>query len=392
MSNLPLTDLPHDWKLERLDRLFRVIKEPARVDDAPISAFIDGVVTLRSNRPDAIIKSSGQEIGYKHLEKGDLVLSGMNAHLGGLGISDSSGKCTPVYTVLRKQSDLEERFISYYLWHAAQSGYIKSLVNAVRYNSADFGPETVKRFMVPVPPLKEQTEIADYLDLRTSSLKLALEKTEVQIQKLLELKYSILHKAIWAPRDQNQSVPVRRLVTCLDGMRVPLNSEERYLIPGNIPYWGAGSIVDYISEYIFDEPLVLLGEDGAPFFDKGKEVAFYVDSKIWPNNHIHVLRANVRVDSRYLVHALNATDYSAYITGSTRDKLTQEELLRISIPLPELDEQLKTVDILDAKLPRIAKQVDLLRAQMEMLIEYKKAVVSESVTSGVKSYRKNGAK
>lgn len=192
MADLPFNSIPAGWRMERLDRLFRVVKEDARIDDEPISAFIDGVVTLRSNRPDAIIKSSGQEIGYKHIEKGDLVISGMNAHLGGLGISDSSGKCTPVYTVLRKIVPLEERYISYYLWHTAQSGYIRSLVNAVRYNSSDFGPEVIKRFMVLVPPLDEQVKIADYLDEQTKIFT-AMQK---QINLLNEFRSSVISHAV----------------------------------------------------------------------------------------------------------------------------------------------------------------------------------------------------
>lgn len=196
MSDLPFTQIPDHWKLERLDHLFRLVKEPAYFDDPPVSAFIDGVVTLRSNRPDAIIKGSGQEIGYKHIETGDLVISGMNAHLGGLGISDSSGKCTPVYTVMRKTSDLDQRFISYYLWHAAQSGYIKSLVNAVRYNSADFGPETVKRFMVPVPPIDEQRRIADYLDSSLARVFSLVDAKSKELELLKELENGLINKIV----------------------------------------------------------------------------------------------------------------------------------------------------------------------------------------------------
>lgn len=186
INTLPFSTLPSHWKVERLDRLFRVVKEDAHLEDEPVSAFIDGVVTLRSNRPEAVIKGSGQEIGYKHLEKNDLVISGMNAHLGGLGISDSSGKCTPVYTILRKTREIHEQYISYYLWHAARSGYIKSLVNAVRYNSADFGPETIKNFMVPVPPIDEQHEIADYLDEQIGILERTIELKQQQIKCLKE--------------------------------------------------------------------------------------------------------------------------------------------------------------------------------------------------------------
>ena len=68
------------------------------------------------------------------------------------------------------------------------------------------------------------------------------------------------------------------VVDCLDGKRVPISSELRK--SGPYPYWGAGNITDYVDDYIFNEELVLLGEDGAPFFDKKRNVAFYVKEKI----------------------------------------------------------------------------------------------------------------
>jgi type I restriction enzyme, S subunit len=202
MSQIPLVSIPDNWKIERLDRLFEIRNEPARIDDPPVSAFIDGTVTLRSNRPDAIIKGSGQELGYKHIEVGDLVISGMNAHLGGLGISDSAGKCTPVYTVMRNSVDLDSRFISYYLRHAAKSGYIKSLVNAVRYNSADFGPETIKRFMVPVPPIEEQRTIAYFLDAALQAIDGIQQKRILQISTLKIASQALT--LAWIPKDSSQ--------------------------------------------------------------------------------------------------------------------------------------------------------------------------------------------
>ena len=71
------------------------------------------------------------------------------------------------------------------------------------------------------------------------------------------------------------------LTNCLDGKRVPLNAEERGRMQGDYPYWGANSIVDYVDQWLFNEELVLLGEDGAPFFDKSRPVAFRVKGKIW---------------------------------------------------------------------------------------------------------------
>src|SRR5690554_1937268 len=114
---------------------------------------------------------------------------------------------------------------------------------------------------------------------------------------------------------------LKHLVKCLDGKRIPLNASQRGEMQGNIPYWGANKIVDYVNDWIFDEELILVGEDGAPFFDINKDVAFHVAGKIWPNNHVHVLRPNLKnVDPRFVVHAVNGADFYLYISGSTRDK------------------------------------------------------------------------
>ncbi|MFF3620575.1 restriction endonuclease subunit S [Streptomyces sp. NPDC002467] len=163
------------------------------------------------------------------------------------------------------------------------------------------------------------------------------------------------------------TVPLRRLVTCLDGRRIPLNSEQRAEMKGSVPYWGAGGVLDFVDQAIFNEPLVLLKEDGSPFFIPGKGVAHYVEGPSWINNHIHALRAT-GADGRFLAYALNCVDYSNYLTGSTRDKLTQEDLKKIDIWQPPLREQRRIADFLDAETARIDRLVALqvtLRARID---------------------------
>jgi len=140
---------------------------------------------------------------------------------------------------------------------------------------------------------------------------------------------------------------------------------------GTFPYWGAGNVVDYVDRFLFDEPLVLLGEDGAPFFECDRDVAFAVNGPIWVNNHIHVLRPLAdRVEQRYLAHALNAVDYGRFISGSTRDKLTQEDMLRITINLPgTVAEQATIADFLDDQLTRLHEGVALWQKTSELLTE-----------------------
>lgn len=152
---------------------------------------------------------------------------------------------------------------------------------------------------------------------------------------------------------------------------------------GDIPYWGAGSIVDYVNDYLFDETLVLLGEDGAPFFDSDRPVAHLVSGRVWVNNHIHVLSANGRVVPEFLVHALNSVDYADYIDGSTRDKLTQGAMASIRIPLPPLAHQRSIVDYLQSETAHIDTLIDHKRRFIELLLEKRTALITQAVTQGL---------
>src|SRR5215211_294316 len=116
---------------------------------------------------------------------------------------------------------------------------------------------------------------------------------------------------------------VKQLSACvdvLDSRRKPINSQERASRIGSVPYYGATGRVGWIDDYLFDEELVLIGEDGAPFFDKSKQIAYIIDGKSWVNNHAHVLRARDNVTSnRYIKHYLDSFDFGGYVQGSTRD-------------------------------------------------------------------------
>lgn len=157
---------------------------------------------------------------------------------------------------------------------------------------------------------------------------------------------------------------LRYVIECLDGKRVPVELSLRADMQGNIPYWGAGNIVDYVDKALFDEELVLLGEDGAPFFDHTRPVAFHITEPIWANNHIHVLRIKENADPKYIVYVLNAVDYKEYINGAILNKLTQSAMNRIKIPLPPLSVQKKISKHLDKKVAAI----NALLTQKESLV------------------------
>jgi type I restriction enzyme S subunit len=176
---------------------------------------------------------------------------------------------------------------------------------------------------------------------------------------------------------------IRYLTDCLDGKRIPLNSEERSTRIGEVPYWGANSIVGYVDTHLFDEELVLLGEDGAPFFDRNKPVAFLSTGPVWPNNHIHVLKPKLKELSKYLVYALNVTDYANFIDGSTRDKLTQSEMNSIQLALPLFNERNSIVKFLDYETTKIDSLIAEQEKLIELLKEKRQAIISHAVTKGL---------
>ena len=174
-----------------------------------------------------------------------------------------------------------------------------------------------------------------------------------------------------------------RISECLDGQRVPLNAEQRGGMQGEFPYWGANSIVDYIDRWLFDEELVLLGEDGAPFFDRNREVAFTVNGKVWVNNHAHVLRPRSQVHAPFLSSVLNCVDYAAFIDGTTRDKLTQGDMNVIPIQVPPLPEQRAIAAFLDLETAKIDSLVAKKERLIELLQEKRTALISRAVTKGL---------
>ncbi|WP_294427276.1 restriction endonuclease subunit S [uncultured Streptococcus sp.] len=129
------------------------------------------------------------------------------------------------------------------------------------------------------------------------------------------------------------------IVEFLDMMRRPLEGAKR--IPGPYPYYGASGIVDYVEDYIFDEELVLLSEDGANITDRNYPVCFLAAGKYWVNNHAHVLKAKLGNENNFICNSLERKDYKQYNTGMAMPKLNQDVCRKIPVSCPSYEEQKK---------------------------------------------------
>jgi len=159
----------------------------------------------------------------------------------------------------------------------------------------------------------------------------------------LNTDYSLNLKAS-SSEDINSDYTIVELgehIDVLDSRRKPITKKDRK--PGPYPYYGATGIIDYVQDFIFDEEILLLGEDGAKW-EAGEKSSFIVDGKSWVNNHAHVIKPKESLNIVFLKEVLNYLDLSKYITGVTVPKLNQKNMLSIKIPLPPLEKQQEIVD------------------------------------------------
>jgi type I restriction enzyme S subunit len=166
----------------------------------------------------------------------------------------------------------------------------------------------------------------------------------------------------------------------LDNMRVPLNSAERLLRKGNVPYYGANGIVDYVDEAIFSEPLVLLAEDGGHFNDFAtRPICMKIDGPAWVNNHAHVLKSRAGILREWIYFWFVHRDIREYLKGGTRQKLNKSDLLQLPLLLPPLPEQRAIAKILDS----VDATISATEATLAQTRRVKQALLQQLLTKGI---------
>lgn len=198
-----------------------------------------------------------------------------------------------------------------------------------------------------------------------------------------------LQQALVPAEEQSYEVPENwvwvRLIgnvnSCLDGYRKPINSSERAKRVGKVPYYGATGQVGWIDDYLTNEHLVLLGEDGAPFLDLLKDKAYIIFGEAWVNNHAHILKSYFgEIGNVFLMHYLNMVDYKDYVKGTTRLKLTQGSMQLMPFPLPPLSEQQRIVERIEELFAKLDEAKERLQEVADSFAVRKAAILHKAFT------------
>ena len=266
------------------------------------------------------------------------------------------------------KDDLDFSFLYYYL--KANVELLEALGTGTTFK--ELSGTQLKTVEIPVPPLEEQKRIVALLDAataRVTELTACYEQSRTHANNLFT---SASREAF----ESNPDWPVETIgdvCAVLDSLRKPITKRDR--TSGDYPYYGATGIVDHVGDYIFDERLVLVGEDGAKW-DAGDRTAFIAEGKYWVNNHAHVLRCKpgVLVDS-WLTHYLTMSDLNRYVSGLTVPKLNQGSLVSIAIPVPPLVEQKRIVARLDSMRAKTSEMVAAYDAKLQAAKDLRQSIL-----------------
>ena len=287
------------------------------------------------------------------MEQGDFIIH-LRSFEGGLEMANEDGIVSPAYTILRCKKPHSSLFYEAYFHTDEFINHILSKsVEGIR-DGRQISYEAFKWLGLPYCNVSEQEKIAQLF----CTFSHRIEKQQQMVDALKKYKRGVVaaifsHQlkfsdATGNPYPEWTSCTLQDAVDFLDGQRKPLESADRAKRQGQYPYYGASGIIDYIDDFIFDEPLLLLGEDGANILNRSTPLCFIAEGKYWVNNHAHVMRPKAGQNIKFLCELLESLDYTRYNTGTAQPKLNQDKCRRIGLALPVYEEQCHIADFLSA--------------------------------------------
>ena len=285
---------------------------------------------------------SNEAIGnITKIAKGSLLVS-FKLTLGKMAFAGDDLYTNEAIMSLGKRDDIFLKFLYYYF---SSLDWGKIAGGSEKVKGKTLNKKSLSEIPIAYISLSEQQRIVERLDSAFAHIDELKANAEKQVNEARALFQKALSKAI-EPKQGWTYKKLGEVCEILDSRRKPITKNKREI--GSIPYYGATGLLDYVKDYIFDEKLVLLGEDGAKW-GAGDNSSYIIEGKSWVNNHAHALRPkrNLLLDE-LLVYYLNFTNLLPYITGVTVPKLNQEKMRSIEIPVPSLPEQQRIVERLDS--------------------------------------------
>jgi type I restriction enzyme S subunit len=398
-----LPQIPSHWNIQRAKTMYQKMNRDVDRKDEVITCFRDGTVTLRKNRRTAGFTESIKEIGYQGIKKGDLIIHVMDAFAGAIGVSDSNGKGTPVYSVCTAKGNYNNYYYAFVIREMAKKGFIQSLYRGIRERSSDFRYEVFGKQLLPIPPHSEQDQIVRYLEWKVSMINKYINAKKKLIELLRERKQVVINQAV--TRDYAQKFRFRHLFTLIKG----LNITKADLLDFGVPCVNYGEIHSRFSfevnpdihilrcadiKYLQTNPKSLIKYGDFVFADTSEDIAgsgnfTYLNSntQAFAGYHTIIARPNKAMNYRYLAFFFDSLLFRKQIQQNVNGvkvySITRSILNDTYITLPSVDEQQSIMVNLNKQCEYIDKLVGKLNGEITLFTEYRTRLISDVVTGKV---------
>ena len=411
-SGVPwLGPIPAHWSVRRGKRLFQRMQRPVRDADETVTCFRDGVVTLRLNRRTGGFTESLKEIGYQGVRQGDLVIHAMDAFAGAVGVSDSDGKCTPVYSICQPTGNANTHYYAYVVREMARTRYLEALARGIRERSSDFRFDTFASQPLPIPPFDEQQAIATFIIQVDRLTRRYIHAQQTLIALLEELKQAIIQQAV--TRGLDPDVPlkpsgigwlgeipehweVRRLRYIGDAI-IGLTYEPKDVVDARngILVLRASNVVG--GHIVLDDSIFVRCTVPERLIARAGDILICSRSGsralIGKNARINGEAVGMTFGTFMTMFRSQYNDYLSYVFNSklfeyqsgafltsTINQLTLRSLYGFTVPLPSDLEQSAIVRFLQAETTSIASAIDGIQQRIALIREYRTRLISDVVT------------
>lgn len=386
-----LGEVPVNWAIERAKWLFIEQKRAVKADDEIITCFRDGEVTLRKNRKIDGFTNALKEHGYQGVRKGDLVIHNMDAFAGAIGISDSDGKSTPVYSVCtqRKDNTLNSSFYAYFLRNLAKTGFIESLAKGIRERSTDFRFSDFGILLLSLPPLKEQNKIVNFIDNATCKIDTLIQKQQNLIELLKEKRQAAVENII-----MQDHIISMRLGMVVDQIFRPVDRKiDEFYVALGLYNRGRGlfhkepkegsELGDSDFFWIQNGDLILSGQFA---WEGAVALAGESENNCIVSHRYPVLRGKENIINTEYLWAFLTTKIGDFIlnensvgSAGRNRPLNINTLMKEKIPIPNFEAQLKI-----SRIVQIEKKIsESIAKTIELLKERRTALISAAVTGKI---------
>ena len=398
-SGLPwLKDIPAHWEIKRNSSLFQQRNAVGEPDWPILEVSLRTGVRIREFGSTKRKQVMSDKAKYKCATKGDFVYNMMRMWQGAAGIAPVDGLVSPAYVVAKPLPHTNPAYFASLFRTDDYLAEIDAFSRGIVKDRNRLYWDQFKQIPTPCPPPEEQAAIARFLAWATNRLDRAIGAKRRIIALLQEQKQAIIHRAVTRGLDptaplKDSGIPwlgeipehwevtrVKSEFGCLNFRRIPLSTTERGKMKlRQYDYYGASGIIDKVDEYIFDDNLILIAEDGANLVNRNLPLAIIARGKYWVNNHAHILMPR-KGSLEYLAALLECMDYRPWISGAAQPKLTQDRLMSIRIALPPPEEQSRIVEAFNKEAAPIELSIRELLQEVNLLREYRTRLIADVVT------------